>query len=773
MMNPEIILGPPGTGKTETLLGLVEQELNKGTKPDKIGFVSFTKQATEEAITRACQKFGFSRRELPFFRTLHSMCFHQLGMRRADVLEGKRMQEFARYAGVRITSRWSDDGTLAGFTPGDRAVFLENLSRVRMRPLEEEYREDVNDGEGLKWSECKRISLALRQFKQERGLYDFTDMLQMFVAAAPRLGLEVLFGDEYQDNSILQEQVFQQAAQGCRRVVVAGDDDQCQPAGTLVSLSNGELVAIESLKTNDQVKTYSRGDLCFYDKPVNEIAHRKYTGNLYSLNTSGRTTQCTAQHQWLIKWTNESKQSGSYVVYLMRKDDRFRVGYCLMWRGTSFHLTYRANQERADYAWILGVFPTQKEAFAYEQIISAKYGLPQVTFGPFSGVNKVRTQQIITHIFASIDSKASGLKVLRDHDLLERLPLINKLQLNYSRWGATINKIAACNLVSGHMAVPVPSSNIILKGKKTTVKWELMTINHHKVKNISVYSLDIDKYHTYVSNNIVTCNSIYRWSGANVEGLINLPGEPRVLGQSFRVPICIQALANMVINQVANRRAKAWMPREEPGLLDRAIDFDDADTNGPDVLVLARNSYILNEQVEPALRRRGVYYERNGRLSIEPRLLNAVQDWERLRAGQPLSPGEAKAAAEHCSRVRWSAALDEYPEVRSADLGVAGGLPIWYEALDRIPPAIIEYMRAARSKGEKLRDKPRVRVSTIHSAKGAEALHVILFQEMAPRSYRDMERRPEDEARVFYVGVTRARERLTLVGSQSPNRYRL
>lgn len=499
-MNPEIILGSPGCGKTEALLGLVEQELNKGTKPDKIGFVSFTKQATEEAITRACQKFGFSRRELPYFRTLHSMCFHQLGMRRADVLEGKRMQEFARYAGVRITSRWSDDGTLAGFTPGDRAVFLENLSRVRMRPLGEEYREDVNDGEGLRWSECQRIADALRQFKQERELHDFTDMLQMFVAAAPRLGLEVLFGDEAQDNSKLQWAVLRQAAQGCRRVIIAADDDQ----------------------------------------------------------------------------------------------------------------------------------------------------------------------------------------------------------------------------------------------------------------------------------------AIYQWSGADVNELLRLPGEPLVLGQSHRVPRLVQNLAYAVIDGVANRRPKQWDPRRDEagtiveGTLDRAIDFDDADTDGPDVLVLARNSYILNEQVEPALRRRGVFYERNGRLSIEPKLLAAVQDWERLRAGQALPPGEAKAAAEHCSRVHWSMALDEYPEVRIKDvIPNRQEAPVWYEAFDLLPPATIEYMRAARSKGEKLKAKPRVKVSTIHSAKGAEAAHVILFQEMAPRSYRDMERRPGDEARVFYVAVTRAREKLTLVGSQSPNRYRL
>ncbi len=50
---------------------------------------------------------------------------------------------------------------------------------------------------------------------------------------------------------------------------------------------------------------------------------------------------------------------------------------------------------------------------------------------------------------------------------------------------------------------------------------------------------------------------------------------------------------------------------------------------------------------------------------------------------------------------------------------------------------------------------------------------MILLQELAPRTARDMERAMDDERRVWYVAVTRARERLTLVGSQSPNRYRL
>ena len=32
----QVILGPPGTGKTSTLLGLLEEELERGTEPERI-----------------------------------------------------------------------------------------------------------------------------------------------------------------------------------------------------------------------------------------------------------------------------------------------------------------------------------------------------------------------------------------------------------------------------------------------------------------------------------------------------------------------------------------------------------------------------------------------------------------------------------------------------------------------------------------------------------------------------------------------------------------
>ena len=75
-----IILGPPGTGKTTTLLNLVDEFIQDGVRPKQIGYFSFTKKAATEAATRAADKFGLDiENDLAFFRTLHSYAFNQLG----------------------------------------------------------------------------------------------------------------------------------------------------------------------------------------------------------------------------------------------------------------------------------------------------------------------------------------------------------------------------------------------------------------------------------------------------------------------------------------------------------------------------------------------------------------------------------------------------------------------------------------------------------------------------------------------------------------------
>ena len=70
-----IIIGPPGTGKTTRLLSLVEGELDKKVSSEDIGYFAFTNRAADEAKSRANIKFNLDNNSLPYFRTLHSLAF--------------------------------------------------------------------------------------------------------------------------------------------------------------------------------------------------------------------------------------------------------------------------------------------------------------------------------------------------------------------------------------------------------------------------------------------------------------------------------------------------------------------------------------------------------------------------------------------------------------------------------------------------------------------------------------------------------------------------
>mgnify|MGYP005992427069 FL=1 len=222
-----IILGPPGTGKTTYLLNKVEEYLSKGVAPDRIGYFGFTRRAASEAIDRACEKFKLHRRDLPFFRTLHSLAFMQMGINHNQILTSDKFTEIGDWLkiGGFFNSGLTDQGPYKDFGYGDKFLELINIARIQQQPLRGVYNASTVP---LKtdWARVDYVDRGLKAWKDRYQLFDYTDMLEQFCYRQLAPKLEVVFIDEAQDLSPLQWKMVHLLQANCKEMFVAGDDDQ-------------------------------------------------------------------------------------------------------------------------------------------------------------------------------------------------------------------------------------------------------------------------------------------------------------------------------------------------------------------------------------------------------------------------------------------------------------------------------------------------------------------------------------------------------------------
>lgn len=223
-MNTKIIIGPPGTGKTTTLLNMVDDLLSAGVSPSKIGFMSFTKKSISEAVSRATERFHLDQKDFTYFRTLHSLSFYMLGLKQSAVVEEKHYRELSELLGIEFTGKTAtEDGNLAEMAEGDQMLFVESLARMRCEDLEKCYNtQDVDFG----LNELTQFRDTYKKYKIANMLYDFTDMLEMFMTRGVKPDLHTLFIDEAQDLCLLQWKIIDQMSEHAQHTIIAGDDDQ-------------------------------------------------------------------------------------------------------------------------------------------------------------------------------------------------------------------------------------------------------------------------------------------------------------------------------------------------------------------------------------------------------------------------------------------------------------------------------------------------------------------------------------------------------------------
>ena len=220
------LFGPPGTGKTTKLLKYVKTFLKLGTPIDKIGYFAFTTKAANEAIDRMLDYHtAFERKDLKHFRTLHSLAFNQLGMKRAQVMQEEHYEDIGKKLGIEVTV-YSNGEESTGFINSDSEYFnLINAARIKNISIEDEYNTDMYS-QDLDKRLLQIISDEVQNYKDAYKLIDFTDMIEKFNVSKLCPKFDVSFVDEAQDLSPIQWQMVDIIKKNSKYIILAGDDDQ-------------------------------------------------------------------------------------------------------------------------------------------------------------------------------------------------------------------------------------------------------------------------------------------------------------------------------------------------------------------------------------------------------------------------------------------------------------------------------------------------------------------------------------------------------------------
>ena len=289
---------------------------------------------------------------------------------------------------------------------------------------------------------------------------------------------------------------------------------------------------------------------------------------------------------------------------------------------------------------------------------------------------------------------------------------------------------------------------------------------------------------------------VYAWQGADPDLLLDTDvDEDVVLPNSYRLPSEILNVVNAEIRHIDKRQEKDLHPRKEGGTVEaiespsmlelvRNVRYTVEDDEG-DIMCLFRARYQMFDFIDEFIDH-GIPFTMltDGRMWTD-RVQDYVSAIEKAEADEPVTGLEARRLADMLQEPAFGTHdreelydfLDDREEAADADDMV------------RKVTSFQRKSMGAYFEGDYQGTEPtRVRVGTIHSAKGREADHVFVATDLTEKVVEQMAASIDDptdvsgveeftkatspvpvltdnERRVFYVGMSRARERLVIMES--------
>ena len=451
-----IVLGPPGTGKTTTLLNKVDDYL-KETDPDKVGYFAFTQKAAYHARDEAIKKFNLTEDDLPYFRTLHSLAFRKLGLKKDQVMQSRHYKDLGKKLGFPVTyaEHQADHGGF--FTTDSEYLQIINLAKVRNITLEQQYNKQEHT-QDLELNKLHIISNELRRYKKDYNLIDFNDMILDFTKSNKSPKFDVVFIDEAQDLSLMQWDMTKTIWNKTKDAFIAGDDDQAifkwagADVDSFIDLQDQmiNLPLIQSHRIPIKVHQLAMGI-------INRIKHR------IDKTWQPRTSEGNLQKHFDIESVNMS--SGEWLILARTKYMLREIEDVLHRKGLYYETRHKRSYEKdiqeaaADWEHL-----RQGQLLSYKQIEKI-YGymspnhrdkklIQGMTKGSFYGIDQLtkdfglKTNKVWFEAFDDVGSKRINYlrKMRKNGEKLNKKPRIELSTIHAAKGGECQNVVLLTDL---------------------------------------------------------------------------------------------------------------------------------------------------------------------------------------------------------------------------------------------------------------------------------------------------------------------------------------
>lgn len=778
-----LCLAGAGTGKTHCMLERIRYLISEqDVDPRSMLVLTFTNAAACEMLYRYKVSAGAMHSiAMPTFNTFHAFCYnliqtdadilHDIGYSTipdiADDVQIKHVfQETVLLTGIKL----SMDKMLHPVTARERAD-AKILTKAFFNAL---VKQNIITFDYLCLSVCNLFKKNLDIVRKYKDRYKY------------------IFVDEYQDTDDIQHSFVMSFTDS--NIFIVGDVLQCQPAGTKITMANMSEKLIEDVSPGDFVLTYNTkegryiknlnklsGNLNRYTKRVLAVS-KHFAENVVKVSSANYSSCYTKDHITYAR-VHYSGNENSYVTYLMsNKQGWWRVGSTKLFlssQGSAFGPRLRLKSEHGDRIWILGVYKNVTDAWMNEQLVAYKFGIPQVTWEHNNVKFDLSDIELLYKKLGDMTAKAKACLSEYGRDILYPIFTEGDLFNHFSK--LHMFQIRVGNLIPGifDLVYPkyVPGYGGYLKLHNEYEVIQSITDE----PNQTVYGLEVEDYHNYVGDGVLTHNCIYSFRGADSSIIKALIKDPKwtiyrltenyrstnsiieyvnsfsksYADESYRVELTADKIGVPVYIEVSSATSAYNYGRVELYILDKIIADYEIQTGSS--AILARTNAEV-KCITNYLKLNDISYTTN---SSDEEFINMVRS--AISDDYAVMWLSSKLDSVKYTRFLKSTMMDDnYSLMNFRNL--FGNYPEISDRLSKIlelketksPEELFNMLNILINAKQLSVSNNELYVGTIHSVKGLEFDHVYVVDVNSVNFKLDT----EENKNLYYVAITRARESL-------------